>query len=347
MRNFLHLSLLFVLLSASLSAQEKPVDMLRLLTSDVMRQSQISQMKSAHQSFWTGRGTDLMLFGFVQHDEFKEALGVTAEQEAELKNAGHSFHTNPEVSALMVELQKFQADPYFENASQETIQAFLTGQARLAQLMLENIHQEMGRIFTADQKRQLQEILISGMEFIPILNPEMFEALDLTDEQRSEIKAIQEELAAEFETVANDLAEGQYAGLDLIYQQMKKDGVTAANMQELYDRAEETVVKLRAQGIDYKAAGKDKINRAQEFVKKFKFQMFDVLTDAQMDKLSDLINNPPKHAKVIVARLKKNHEARSKAGAWQPGAHSWQPGDPVPEEYTEQRKARFPRKVNQ
>ena len=323
------------------------MDMLRLLTSDVMRQSQMNQMRMAHRALWTGQGTNMMIYALVQQSEFKDALGITEAQDAELRNTGHSFYANPEVSALAEELQKLQSDPYFENASQETIQAFLTAQDRFAQLMHDNIHQEMGRILTADQKRKMQEILIAGMEFVPLINPEMFEALDLTEQQRNEVRAIQEELTAEYETVTNDLLEAQHAGLDLLYQQMKNDGVTAANMQEFHGRMEEAVTKLKSQGIDYRMTSKDKIDQAQDFVKKFKFQMFDVLTDAQMDKMSDLINNPPKHAEAFVARLKRNREAQSKAGTWQPGAHSWQPGDPIPEEYIEQRRARFPRRVAQ
>jgi Ni/Co efflux regulator RcnB len=70
--------------------------------------------------------------------------------------------------------------------------------------------------------------------------------------------------------------------------------------------------------------------------------MFDVLTDEQWDRMLDLIDNPPDYVKKI---LRKWKEASEKAAEWAPGPNSWQPGDPIPEKYRQERqtKGNFPR----
>jgi hypothetical protein len=66
---------------------------------------------------------------------------------------------------------------------------------------------------------------------------------------------------------------------------------------------------------------------------------------AQWDRFQELIDDPPDYIKAWHKKLK---EAAKEAGTWQPGPNSWQPGDPIPEGYRQQRqeRGRFPR-VNQ
>jgi Ni/Co efflux regulator RcnB len=82
-----------------------------------------------------------------------------------------------------------------------------------------------------------------------------------------------------------------------------------------------------------------------------KFKMFDVLTDEQWKRMIDLIDNPPDYVKKLLAERRKAREAAAnqtanKPGEWMPGPNSWRPGDPVPEQYRQQRNERqghFPR----
>ena len=331
---------------SALHAQNAPPDIAKLFTSDVMRQSMKNQMKASYRSMWNGSGTNMMLYGVAQNPDFQEALGVTEEQSEQLKKLGQAFQSNPEALAAMQELQKFQnpADPFFEKATNDVKEGFLAAQAKFGQLMIADISKGMEQVFTPEQKRMTQEILIASMGTLPIPNPEMFEALDLTDEQREQMEAIKKELELEFEQVADELVDGMYASFDLLLEEAKKDGVKMTTMDELEKAMEKTAEKLKARGIDYKASGKAKLAGAQDFVKTFKFKMYDVLTDAQMKKMWDLINKPPKYMEKILAKLKKNYEERSQSTGWQPGPQSWQPGDPIPAEYIEHRKAKFPKK---
>jgi Ni/Co efflux regulator RcnB len=97
------------------------------------------------------------------------------------------------------------------------------------------------------------------------------------------------------------------------------------------------------------------LNEARESGKgladKLKVEMFDVLTDEQWNRMLNLIDNPPEHAKKIIAQMREKSEQESayaSTEAWQPGPNSWKPGDPIPEGYRQQRqeRGRFPR-VNQ
>jgi Ni/Co efflux regulator RcnB len=89
-----------------------------------------------------------------------------------------------------------------------------------------------------------------------------------------------------------------------------------------------------------------------------KIEMFDVLTDEQWDRFQNLVDNPPDYIKKIIAQVSgkfvsaasapvasKPSVDGAKSDAWQPGPGSWQPGDPIPEKYRQERneKRNFPR----
>jgi Ni/Co efflux regulator RcnB len=71
--------------------------------------------------------------------------------------------------------------------------------------------------------------------------------------------------------------------------------------------------------------------------------MFDVLTDEQWRRLQNMIDNPTGLVKMLLVKTKGWQEKKE---AWTPGPNSWRPGDPIPEQYRQQRnerQGRFPR----
>ncbi|MCL2625176.1 MAG: hypothetical protein FWD31_16065, partial [Planctomycetaceae bacterium] len=80
------------------------------------------------------------------------------------------------------------------------------------------------------------------------------------------------------------------------------------------------------------------------FINQMKFKMFDVLTDEQFERMTDLIDNPPDYVKKVIAQMRKMRgEDDSESNEW----GSWQPGDGIPAEYLKHRqemKKRFPKK---
>ena len=330
----------------SMVVSQSSTDVLKMLRSDIMRQTQKVQGKILYRSLWSGNGTNMKIFGLIRSPGYQEALGVTPEQMEKFAAVQQAFQSNPKVVAVMQQMQEYQKpdDPLFEKVSSETKKLYLAEQEKFATLMAEELPKELGQVLTPEQKKKIQEIQIAAMEYIPLLNPEMFHALDLTEEQKAEMDAIKKEFGPEFDKVSENLIDAMNEGMDLIYGQIEKDGIKVTSMAELQKYQSEAIKKLEAAGVNYKTTAKDKVDYAQDFVKRFKFKMFDVLTDEQMKRMSDLINNPPDYMKTIVENLKKSRESRVASGDWRPGFDSWQPGDPIPEEYLKVRKAKFPQR---
>jgi len=83
-------------------------------------------------------------------------------------------------------------------------------------------------------------------------------------------------------------------------------------------------------------------------------RMFDVLTDEQYARVIDLIDNPPDYVVALLKRWReqsgeseesKEVEESEESDIWVPGPGSWQPGDPIPIQYRQERneRRRFPR----
>jgi len=92
-------------------------------------------------------------------------------------------------------------------------------------------------------------------------------------------------------------------------------------------------------------------SRSRAFSTQFKVKMFDVLTDEQWKRLQELIDNPPAHAMGLLKLMKEmngeSENGKNSGGGYVPGPNSWRPGDPIPEEYRQQRnRGNFPRPVN-
>ena len=74
-----------------------------------------------------------------------------------------------------------------------------------------------------------------------------------------------------------------------------------------------------------------------------------VLTDEQLEKMQDIMDNPSPFARAFGAtiRARREQEAerrRENPDTWFPGPDSWRPGMPVPERFRQERQTgRFPR----
>ena len=323
-------------------------NLMEMFTSPVMQEADKIRGRIMYRSLWEGTGTSSMIFALVTHSpDFQEALGVSAEQVEQLKAATFTIAANPDFAAATAEIEKLTSpnDPYFMKASPETTKAYLAATEKMTKAMTLLMPQEMDKLITPEQKQRMLEIQIAAMGVFPIPTPEMFEALDLTDEQREQLEVIKKEMEVDFDRICDELTESQHAAMGAVYAQMQQDGVKVANFGELDAKINEAIKKLETKsGKDYRMTAEEKVKSAQDFTKTLKFKMFDVMTDAQMKKMWDLINKPPKYMDKILPKLKKSYEERSKTPGWQPGSNAWQPGDPIPADYIEHRKAKFPKK---
>ena len=348
--------LLFVLLVVSVYAQTPP-SRSDIMRSPAMQRIQKNGFKQAFRSFWTGDGTNVMAIGLLQNDDFREGLGVSKEQNQKIQGAMESmqtsFQTDPDFKPIMDEMEVFRTENpgglLAENVSEETANKFFEMQSRMQGIMLQKIKKAVDENLTPEQIRKVKEFQISAMSEIPIASPSMFEALDLSADQKKQLDNIKKELEPDFEKQVEKMANAQALFMSKYFEELgdKLDGVT--DPEEIKRISEEAAKKVRNADPDGKKIGEEVQKDVKEFANKLKFKMFDVLTDEQMERMADLIDNPPDFIKKGLARMRKEMgiDEAEESGEWKPGINSWKPGDPIPKEYLEQRKERkksFPKK---
>ncbi|MCL2304955.1 MAG: hypothetical protein FWC43_06385, partial [Planctomycetaceae bacterium] len=194
---------------------------------------------------------------------------------------------------------------------------------------------------------------------IPILNPSMFECLDLTEEQKAQMEEIKKAMEPEFNQIVEELVEAEDALQELKFDLFEKVGIKLDGRGRLVDengkllesdpeamkKKMSLLDKEMLSNVEIQARMKQINERASSFMRGFKFKMFDVLTDEQMEKLQRIIDNPPEFVKKKRDQMQKARTGREEKDKWQPGPDSWRPGDPIPEEYLQQRQERrFPKR---
>ena len=348
--------LLGVLLAVSVYAQAPPSQR-EIMRSPAMQRMQKNAMKQAMRSFWTGDGTNLMAIGLLQDNDFREGLGVSQEQSQKIQgvmqNLGSTIQTDPEIKPIFEEINTLMRETpggiFAENITEEKINRFFDLQSKMQDVIFQKMYKSVNENLTPEQLRKVKEFQISTMSEIPIGSPNMYEALDLSAEQKKQLDDIKKELEPEFEKNIDKMADAQARFMSKFQEELadRLEGVT--DPEEIKRISQEVAKKVRDADPEAKRLEDEIRESGKAFASKLKFRMFDVLTDEQMERMADLIDNPPDYIKKVLARVRKEmgtDEAES-SGEWKPGINSWKPGDPIPKEYLEQRKERkksFPQK---
>jgi len=176
----------------------------------------------------------------------------------------------------------------------------------------------------------------------------MFEALDLSDEQRKQLDEIKKGMEAEFQKFADRDVDVRWRTHEKHLEEYRKLEASETDPQK---RMRITLDNRQAVEETVRKANPDLVREMDEVTKsrkelseQLKIKMFDVLTDEQWNRMLDLIDNPPEYVKKMLAERREREKSASSTGAWQPGPNSWKPGDPIPEGYRQQRsEGRFPR----
>ena len=339
-------------------AQRRQREMMR---SPVFQQAQRNAAKQVMNSFWNGDGADLMAMGLLHDDETREGIGVSREQQQKIQDATHSMYqdmvNDPRIKPLQEEMNKLMLEtpggPFGGDASEETQKRFvelqMEIQLKMQETMLERMTNVVTENLTSDQLKKVKEFQISMMGEFPIVSPNMFEALDLSDAQKQQLIGIKKELQPEFERNMDRMIDVQMKFTDARQDELEKlqDITNPEERQKLLGNLAENV---RKSNPELQREMNEMMESGKGFANQLKFKMFDVLTDEQMERMAQLINNPPDYAKKMVAKIRKlmgNDDSPTNAsGEWKPNANSWKPGDPIPAEYLEQRQERrFPKKT--
>ena len=297
-------AILLVGLTTSVFAQSNMDAARQQMHNGIMKQELLHDML-------VGYKTNIDLTQSLGMSYFREGFGLSQEQIEEIQrkvlvSPYAALENDPDFMLLRDGIRKFNPDD--PEATEETLKNYADFRVKLEAMRREKHVSLFYENLTPEQAKKVHEFHIATMSETEYVFPRMFEALDLSDEQRKQFDAIQKEMRPEFEKHVDKIRE--YWGRP----PSEKDAV--------------------------RVSGK-------ELADKLKIRMFDVLTDAQWARLQELVDNPPDHAKKWLAQQRTNREHARKHDAWVPGPGAWQPGSSaIPEQYRQERNRRFPRGGN-
>ena len=279
------------------------------------------------RAYWDGRRTNFFTLGLLQDADLRAAWNVSDEQFEYIQNPnnlGQMLSNHPEYRVIMAD------------------RGGGTGE-RLNALLMEVWSDAIDEALTPEQRQRVGESQLAMMGNRPIVSPSLFEVLNLTDAQREQMEAIKRELEPEFERHLDDYVRDQIFLQNKLHVEREKQGF-------VFNEAPETRERLRAisaqvsESPEFRRVSEEMRSRNSAFSTQFQTRMLDVLTDEQWERLQYLVDNPPHlaHRRVL-------EQPRRESDVWVPGADSWRPGMPIPEEYRQQRNLdrRFPRPANQ
>jgi Ni/Co efflux regulator RcnB len=321
-------------------------EMLEQMRSPAVQQGMKDGTKNVFRSFWDGRWTNLTALGLLKDPEIRTTLDVSDElfqqiQDVE-KNALEQMLNAPEYQKAMEEMQNAM-----QTGDEEAMKRSVDTQTRMSLLEMDSLSDAINNILPSDLKQKMKEALLGSMGEIPIISPNMFEALDLTDTQKQQMERIKKELEPEFEKNLETFADGSTTMMIGQFEELAKQwrAGDSNDPKDIQEKSQAVQKKLLGDPA-YKRIYDEVQSKGKTFASQFRIKMFDVLTDKQWDRLQELIDNPPEHVKVFRKKLKEKRGEAEKSSTYIPGPNSWRPGDPVPEEYRQkrnERRRRFPR----
>ena len=352
---FTTLSCLLLFAFAAHAQQQRQIDeMLQYMSSPRKRLDEEAQEIAASRSPWNGNGTWMTLRAVIRLGGEAE-LGLTNEQKERLpflykeNELGTEWYqkmrTNPTpefIQAIETEqAARLPDDPFFERATEEQKNAYREASMLSGNLLWEALQKDIMETLTPEQMLHVRKLEMQLMPALGIPFPSMFDPLGLTDEQKNEMNKITDEMESEFDGLIREAAMLKADRIVSVYKSLQ--GQTFSSQQEFDRVSSETHRKFEATEAMRKKRS-DLQERGTKFMTHLQGRLMNVLTDEQLDKMQAILDATPEFAKKMLAEFKKGREAQAKVPGYVPGSDSWRPGDPVPAQFKEERRAsRFPR----
>ena len=355
------LALLFLVLVAS-AGYAQPDDSpaidyeVALLRSPLGQEVAKLAIENRTRLFWDGHGISYIVATAMLHPEIRTAWGISDEQYQQHMEILVSHFSSAENRATEEELHEMMAEIIARQTPHDSHMADEEMMKRFIDIHKEMLSFEMiatadamdNTLLTPEQERKIGESLLAAMgenlDLIPIVSPSMLEVLHLTDTQRQQMEQIKKALEPEFEKVLEEFVNGQLTLINMLIDAFDKQEEHTVMCDEV---KQALVKKLMAESPAYKRISNEIQSSSMTFSTQFRTQMFDVLTDEQWTRLQELVDNPPPHARIFIAKLReqRGESQENEDDVWIPGPGSWRPGDPIPEAYRQQRNLdrRFPR----
>ncbi len=344
-------------------------DFMQIMRSEMNRRYHKSENRVRYWAMWEGQGGTTSVGPLMDDAGFRSELGLTEDQYAQIdfmysKNGsmGHWYRTkaltNPELAAVLAEHQqqvesiRDSDDPNGLNMPEEKIQEFIATSEEMTKIYYQETQKDIENLLSPEQMQTVRESELALISEIPILNPSMFQSLDLTAEQKEQMEAIKKELEPEFEKIVEELVHAEDEFQQLKFDLFEQAGMIFDANGQLCDengkplRNDPVTMRKKMQAVELELAKHGKIqtkmkginDKASQFMNGFKLKMLDNLSDEQLEKMRHIIENPTEYVKRIRNEKHRQRVAKEKENEWQPGIDSWHPGDPLPEEYLKKRK---------
>ena len=258
------------------------------------------RMKQQARSFWNGQCQTLNVMLMGNH-EFRVALHVSDEQYRQYQNIMRDFietsfryfdkddsfflqsecyeHTEIEMKGTMIGITFF-VNPFYAVANAT-----------------------LNDILTPQQKQMMLEAQLVAMDKMPIFSTDIFEALDLSSLQRQEVVRIKEELEPEFERHLEMFVRNRMV-LDRKLDSEHAKGVRDSEGNR--ENTEDIKKRLMEEDQEFRKIQNEIQTHSKVFSTQFRTRMFNILTDEQLLRLQELIDNPPEHARVFVKMLRRD-----------------------------------------
>ena len=354
------------LLFTAASAQEPSTEQLQrqfeetlqYLQSPKKQLDEEAQEIPAHSSSWNGQGSWKIL-RIMMISDAEDSLKLTEEQkqrfsfltkESELgvdwfdkmrQNPTPEFTQAQNAIKNATEAVEILGDPLFERATEEQKDAYREASMAVSNLWLAAMQTEVEETLTPEQMLQVRKLEMQLMPMMGIPFPAMYEPLDLTDEQKEEMNKITGELKAEFDRLTMEAAVLAAERNVSTYKMLQ--GKSFASREEF----NKSLNEIHRQFVPSEAMRKkssDLQEQGAKLVTLLQTRLMTVLTDEQLDKMQKILNETPEFAKKFLAEFKAKQEEEKKSPGYVPGPDSWRPGDPVPEQFKQERqRSRFPR----
>lgn len=324
-------------------SQGPPPEMMGMLAeamqSENMQRMQKASVKQAFRMYWDGKGANLGMQNYLMQPAFREGLGITDEQMGNIQKAPMELMQDEKFSAAQKEIMELVdiGDPFFKNAGPEKVDKLIDIQGRMMDGMFEAMSNKIDEVLTPEQKKLSQEAQLSMMSEVPIISPSMFEVLDLDDEQKKQMAEIKKEFDGEFDEISDKFTDDQLLLTRKIFEYMAKEKTGfSTDPSKNAERVQDMLKKMAEEDPEFREIQRRSQEYGQQFVTKFKYRLYDILSDEQLKRLIDLTENPPEYIKKMKEMMKELRGEKSDA-PWKPSLDSWKPGDPVPEEYKQKR----------
>ena len=337
--------------------QQQIANQLRSLQSPIRRLRTEADNLNTFRSPWNEQGTWRSLNVMLRNGGEAE-LGLTDKQKEQLSvfyktgNLAAEWHQQmqqnptPEYTRIREALAATMIpdDPTFERATEEQKNAYL--EAYLAQLRLSTagLQAKIQETLTPEQMLTVRKFEIQLMsEAIPF--PSMYDVLGLTGDQKMEMKEIADDLRDEFNRLTMEAAAIKAETVTSAYRLL--EGKSFSSLEE-FNKARSDAYWNYAPNEALRKKNADLGERWKKMLTTLQDRSINVLTDEQLDKMAQILDETPEFAKRLLAHMRATREEQKKSPTYVPGPDSWQPGMPLPVQIKEERKkGNFPRPRNE